>query len=92
MTIKYCMAKTTVSDFGINRGGVYIVIAKEHEWLAIHEDDERGKRCLLSSITSVNFDKYFVEMTQADYETYCIASMNGYEDVWLLLRRIYNCN
>lgn len=92
MTVKYVMAQVANDDYGIDRGNAYVAIPKDDKWIAIHEDDGRGMRCHLIDIASEDFSKNFEVMTKADYELYFNACANGYEDVWTLIRRLYDCN
>lgn len=93
MTIKYVMAKITDDDKLLVRGHAYVTQRFENDPLYdILEDDGRGIRHQFETCTQAEHDEWFVEMTEDDYEMYFNACANGYEDVWTLIRRLYDCN
>ncbi len=90
MTIKYVMAKDSNHPLFIEGGCCYIA-----EWQAdskqydLKEDCGRFPAAVFAKCSQAEYDGLFIEMTKADYETYFNACVNGYEDVWTLIRNKY---
>lgn len=87
---KYYIVKEDKMIDGIYKGNIHPVkLHSDEQWYEIYEDDGRGSRAMLTTIDVEVFSKYFVEMTEEDYDHYLNALLDDDQHIQSLTKRLY---